>query len=64
MDTVTGLGYTAIEAVKTGDSFEEIHQFEDETFARIIHGPPIFSLAGEIHRQLFRVLKPHGRLFH
>ena len=52
-----------------GDSFEEVRKFEDETFARIIHDPPTFSLAGdlysgEFYRQLFRVLRPHGRLFH
>ena len=52
-----------------GDSFEEIHQFEDEAFLRIIHDPPALSLAGdlysgEFYRHLFRVLRPRGRLFH
>jgi predicted methyltransferase len=52
-----------------GDSFEEIHQFEGEVFWRIIHDPPALSLAGdlyagEFYRQLFRVLRPRGRLFH
>ena len=52
-----------------GDSFEEIHRFEDNAFTRIIHDPPAFSLAGdlysgEFYRQLFRVLRPRGRLFH
>jgi len=52
-----------------GDSFEEAQKFEDNTFARIIHDPPTFSLAGdlyssEFYRQLFRVLKPGGKLFH
>jgi predicted methyltransferase len=52
-----------------GDSFEEVQEFEDEMFARIIHDPPAFSLAGdlysgEFYRQLFRVLRPRGRLFH
>jgi predicted methyltransferase len=52
-----------------GDSFEEILGFEDRTFARIIHDPPMFSLAGELYsgayyRHLFRLLKQRGRLFH
>jgi predicted methyltransferase len=52
-----------------GDSFEEIQKFEDNTFTSIIHDPPMFSLAGdlyssEFYRQLFRVIKPGGRLFH
>lgn len=52
-----------------GDSFEEVQSLEDRSFARIIHDPPTFSLAGELYsgafyRELFRVLKPSGRLFH
>jgi len=52
-----------------GDSFDEIEMFEDETFARIIHDPPAFNLAGDLYsgafyRQLFRVLQRGGRLFH
>ena len=52
-----------------GDSFEEILDFEDGAFARIIHDPPMFSLAGELYsgayyRHLFRLLKQRGRLFH
>jgi len=52
-----------------GDSFDEIETFADETFARIIHDPPAFSLAGDLYsgafyRQLFRVLQRGGRLFH
>lgn len=51
------------------DSFEEILDFEDSAFARIIHDPPMFSLAGELYsgayyRHLFRLLKQRGRLFH
>ena len=52
-----------------GDSFDLVAQFEDKSFARIIHDPPMFSLAGDLYssqfyRQLFRVLRPGGRLFH
>jgi uncharacterized protein len=52
-----------------GDSFEEIEKFEANLFARIIHDPPMFNLAGdlysgEFYRHLFRVLQPRGRLFH
>jgi predicted methyltransferase len=52
-----------------GDSFEEIQGLEDEGFSRIFHDPPTFRLAGDLYsgafyRQLFRVLKRGGRLFH
>ena len=52
-----------------GDAFEVVQTFEDESFARILHDPPVFSLAGELYggifyRQLFRLLKRDGRLFH
>jgi uncharacterized protein len=52
-----------------GDAFEVVPTFEDESFDRIIHDPPVFSLAGELYsgefyRQLLRVLKRGGRLFH
>ena len=52
-----------------GDSFEEVQKFETESFSRIIHDPPVFSLAGELYsttfyRELYRVLRQRGRLFH
>jgi predicted methyltransferase len=52
-----------------GDSFEEIRNFDSGAFARIIHDPPAFSLAGdlysgEFYRELYRVLGSGGRLFH
>jgi predicted methyltransferase len=52
-----------------GDAFDEIEEFEAESFSTIIHDPPMFSLAGdlysrEFYQQAFRVLKPNGRIFH
>jgi predicted methyltransferase len=52
-----------------GDSFEEVQAFEDGSFSRILHDPPMFSLAGELYsgecyRHLFRVLRRKGRMFH
>ena len=52
-----------------GDSTEVIEEFESESFSRVIHDPPAFSLAGEMYsqafyRQTYRVLKPKGRMFH
>ncbi|MDY6876338.1 MAG: spermine synthase [Chloroflexota bacterium] len=52
-----------------GDIVEEIKAFEEETFTRIIHDPPAFSIAGDLYsgvlyRRLVRVLRRGGRLFH
>jgi predicted methyltransferase len=52
-----------------GDSFQEIERFDAGSFGRIVHDPPMFNLAGELYsgqfyRQLFRVLRRRGRLFH
>ncbi len=52
-----------------GDAFDVVPTFEDESFTRILHDPPAFSLAGqlysgEFYRQLYRVLRRGGRLFH
>jgi hypothetical protein len=52
-----------------GDSYDEVGRFDDAYFSRIIHDPPTFSLAGdlysaEFYRELYRILKPSGRLFH
>ena len=53
----------------SGDTAEEIIKFPDKHFDGIIHDPPVVSLAGDLYsgvfyKQLFRVLKPGGRLFH
>lgn len=52
-----------------GNAYEVVPTFEDSSFDRIIHDPPVFSLAGELYsgafyRELYRVLKRNGRLFH
>jgi len=52
-----------------GDSFEELRKLDDSSFSRIIHDPPAFSLAGDLYsevfyRELLRVLRERGRLFH
>jgi predicted methyltransferase len=52
-----------------GDVAEEIGAFKDEAFVSILHDPPAFNIAGDlysgmVYRQLFRVLRRGGRLFH
>lgn len=52
-----------------GDTSDLVAEFPDQSFSRIIHDPPAFSLAGELYagafyRQLYRVLRWKGRLFH
>ncbi len=52
-----------------GDGFDLITEFEDASFDRIIHDPPMFNLAGHLYstdfyRELHRVLKRGGRVFH
>lgn len=52
-----------------GDSFDLVAEMQDASFTRILHDPPTFSLAGdlysgEFYRQLFRVLRNQGKLFH
>ncbi len=54
---------------RIGDTSDLIADFPDQSFSRIIHDPPAFSLAGELYsgafyRQLYRVLRWRGRLFH
>jgi predicted methyltransferase len=52
-----------------GDAYDLIQTFADHLFSRVIHDPPMFSLAGDLYsaafyEQLFRVLRSSGRLFH
>ena len=52
-----------------GDSYDLVDTFTAGMFDRIIHDPPVFSLAGalyagEFYRKLYRVLGAKGRLFH
>jgi uncharacterized protein len=52
-----------------GDACEVVPTFADESFDRIMHDPPSLKLAGELYsgtfyRELYRVLKRGGRLFH
>ncbi|MBX3010626.1 MAG: methyltransferase domain-containing protein [Caldilineaceae bacterium] len=54
---------------RIGDSDDVIRTFPDASFDRIIHDPPMFSLAGHLYgadfyRELYRVLARRGRLFH
>ncbi len=54
---------------RLGDSQDLIEAFADDTFDRILHDPPTLALAGDLYsgayyRELFRVLKRGGRLFH
>ena len=52
-----------------GDSAEVITEFEPDSFTRIIHDPPTMALAGDLYsgeyyRELYRILRRSGRLFH
>jgi predicted methyltransferase len=52
-----------------GDSYDYVESFESETYDGVIHDPPTMSLAGHLYgrdfyTQLYRVMKPGGRLFH
>lgn len=52
-----------------GDAYDVVQGLDTASFARIIHDPPTFSLAGDLYStafygQLYRVLAPRGRMFH
>ena len=52
-----------------GDAYDLIQELADHAYSRVIHDPPMFSLAGDLYstafyKQLYRVLRSSGRLFH
>lgn len=52
-----------------GDAYEVVPAFAGESFDRVMHDPPTLKLAGELYsgafyRELYRILKRGGRLFH
>jgi predicted methyltransferase len=54
---------------KIGDAAEIVETLSAESFSRIFHDPPTFSIAGDLYsgafyRHLYRLLKRSGRLFH
>jgi predicted methyltransferase len=55
--------------IEIGDALDLVPTFADASFSRILHDPPTLTLAGDLYseafyRQLYRVLRPGGRLFH
>lgn len=64
-----GLFTDARIAQKIGDTAELVKELADQSFSSILHDPPTLSLggqlySGEFYRQLFRILRRGGRLFH
>lgn len=62
------LGRDGIEQ-RQGSSYELIQTMEASSFDAVVHDPPRFSLAGELYseefyREVYRVLRKGGRLFH
>jgi predicted methyltransferase len=52
-----------------GDAVDVVAGVEAGSFARIVHDPPTFALGGDLYSgafyaDLYRALKPGGRLFH
>jgi predicted methyltransferase len=54
---------------RQGSSYELIRSMDASSFDAVVHDPPRFSLAGELYseefyKEIFRVLRQGGRLFH
>jgi predicted methyltransferase len=63
-----GLEDPRVEVV-LADATEFLGELEDGSFDAVLHDPPRISVAGELYslefyRELYRVLRPGGRLFH
>jgi predicted methyltransferase len=55
--------------MRIGDSFDAVQGIAEAAFTRVIHDPPVMALAGdlysgEFYRQLHRILRNNGKLFH
>lgn len=55
--------------LELGDVAERVREFDAGAFATVLHDPPTVQLAGDLYglafyRELRRVLRPGGRLFH
>jgi hypothetical protein len=54
---------------RLGDSSKVLEQLGEGVFSWVLHDPPMLALAGdlygiEFYHQLFRILRPGGKLFH
>jgi hypothetical protein len=52
-----------------GDSYDVVAGMDSGSFTRVIHDPPVISLAGDLYstdfyRELWRVMRNQARLFH